>query len=268
MKAKKIVTILLTVIVFLSAAFLGVSAVYRVEEVTLITHNVSAPAETEAARLKEQLEKAYLKRSTILADDTAAKAAVASFSYFRLTGFEKDYPGRLVITATEDIETYAVSRGEKYAVYSAEGTLLSVRESTINRADGKDNLLVFGVESESGVETESGAETENDAETGENFIRSAVFTVLQTLDLSLSGIRGNVWKAELNKPTSRPQDNFLTVFFREGVQAVIYAPDSFPQEKAEALYKTYTDELTQSQRISGKIIVALDCSARYQRNAE
>lgn len=262
MKAKKIVTILLTVIVFLSAAFLGVSAVYRVEEVTLITHNVSAPAETEAARLKEQLEKAYLKRSTILADDTAAKAAVASFSYFRLTGFEKDYPGRLVITATEDIETYAVSRGEKYAVYSAEGTLLSVRESIINRADGKDNLLVFG------VETESGAETENGAETGENFIRSAVFTVLQTLDLSLSGIRGNVWKAELSKPTSRPQDNFLTVFFREGVQAVIYAPDSFPQEKAEALYKTYTYELTQSQRISGKIIIALDCSAHYQRNAE
>lgn len=256
MKAKKIVTILLTVIVFLSAAFLGVSAVYRVEEVTLITHNVSAPAETEAARLKEQLEKAYLKRSTILADDTAAKAAVASFSYFRLTGFEKDYPGRLVITATEDIETYAVSRGEKYAVYSAEGTLLSVRESAINRADGKDNLLVFGVETESG------------AENGENFIRSAVFTVLQTLDLSLSGIRGNVWKAELSKPTSRPQDNFLTVFFREGVQAVIYAPDSFPQEKAEALYKTYTDELTQSQRISGKIIIALDCSAHYQRNAE
>lgn len=256
MKAKKIVTILLTVIVFLSAAFLGVSAVYRVEEVTLITHNVSAPAETEAARLKEQLEKAYLKRSTILADDTAAKAAVASFSYFRLTGFEKDYPGRLVITATEDIETYAVSRGEKYAVYSAEGTLLSVRESTINRADGKDNLLVFGAETESGAENE------------ENFIRSAVFTVLQTLDLSLSGIRGNVWKAELSKPTSRPQDDFLTVFFREGVQAVIYAPDSFPQEKAEALYKTYTYELTQSQRISGKIIVALDCSAHYQRNAE
>ena len=47
MKAKKIVTVLLTAIVFLSAAFLGVSAVYRVEEVTLVTQNVSAPAEQE-----------------------------------------------------------------------------------------------------------------------------------------------------------------------------------------------------------------------------
>ena len=51
MKAKKIITIVLTVIVFFTAAFLGVSAVYRVEEVTLVVENVSSPALEEAAAL-------------------------------------------------------------------------------------------------------------------------------------------------------------------------------------------------------------------------
>lgn len=254
MKAKKTVTILLTAIVFLAAAFLGVSAVYRVEEVTLIAYNISKPAASEAQQLKERLEKAYLKRSTIFADDTAAKEAIAAFSYFRLTGFEKDYPGRLVITATEDIETYAVARGDKYAVYSAEGTLLSVRDSQKNRADGTDNLLVLGVE--------------NDGDTELNFAKTGVFEVLRALDLSLSGIRGNVKKAELSAPTSRPEDSFLTVWFREGVQAVIYAPDSSPQVKAEALYTAYAFELTATQRLSGTIYVALDGTTHYQRNAE
>lgn len=254
MKAKKIVTILLTVIVFLATAFLGVSAVYRVEEVTLIAHNVSAPAAYEAEQLKERLEKAYLKRSTILADDAAAKEAIADFSYFRLTGFEKDYPGRLVITATEDIETYAVARGDKFAVYSAEGTLLSVRESQKNRADGTDNLPVLGVESE--------------GETERNFAETGVFTILRALDLALSGIRGNVIKAELSAPTSRPEDSFLTVWFREGVQAVVYAPDASPQAKAEALYTSYARNLTEAQRLSGTIYVALDGTTHYQRKAE
>ncbi|MGN1052915.1 MAG: hypothetical protein ACI4SH_05950 [Candidatus Scatosoma sp.] len=249
MKAKKIVTVILTAIVFLSAAFLGVSAVYRVEEVTLVTHNVSAPAEQEAAQLKASLEKAYLKRSTILADATAAKEAVAAFSYFRLTGFEKEYPGRLVITATEDNETYAVSRGGKYAVYSAEGTLLSVRETPKNRADGSDNLLVLG------------------AEEAENFAETAVFAFLHALDLSLSGIRGNAVKAELKKPTSRPEDDYLTLSFREGVQAVIYAPGNDPQKKAEALYAEYTSGLSLFQRTTGTIYVSLDGTTHYLRNA-
>ena len=106
MKAKKIITIVLTVIVFFTAAFLGVSAVYRVEEVTLVVKNVSSPALEEAAALRTVLEEAYLKKSTIKADDAAAKSAFENFAYFRLTGFEKDYPGRLVITATEDAEVY------------------------------------------------------------------------------------------------------------------------------------------------------------------
>ena len=51
MRAKKIVTIILTLVVFFTAAFLGVSAVYRIEEVTLVLDHVSMPALEEAAAL-------------------------------------------------------------------------------------------------------------------------------------------------------------------------------------------------------------------------
>ena len=166
MKAKKIITIVLTVIVFFTAAFLGVSAVYRVEEVTLVVKNVSSPALEEAAALRTVLEEAYLKKSTIKADDAAAKSAFENFAYFRLTGFEKDYPGRLVITATEDAEVYAVANGGNYVIYSGDGTKLSVRDSVKNRADGTDNLLVT-------------SQTENLAA---HFETSSVFSFLKTLD--------------------------------------------------------------------------------------
>lgn len=112
--------------IFYGGVFRQVSAVYRVEEVTLVVENVSSPALEEAAALRTVLEEAYLKKSTIKADDAAAKSAFENFAYFRLTGFEKDYPGRLVITATEDAEVYAVANGGNYVIYSGDGTKLSV----------------------------------------------------------------------------------------------------------------------------------------------
>ena len=44
---KKIVTIVLTVLVFLSAVFIGVSNVYRVDGVTVVAKTYSEEAKTE-----------------------------------------------------------------------------------------------------------------------------------------------------------------------------------------------------------------------------
>ena len=245
MKAKKIITIVLTVIVFCTAAFLGVSAVYRVEEVTLIVKNVSSPALQEAEELKAALESAYLKKSTIKADDLAAKSAFENFAYFRLTGFEKDYPGRLVITATEDEETYAVASGENYVIYSGDATRLSVRDSLKNRADGTDNLLVY-----------SSAQN-----LSENFGDTAIFTLLNTLDTLFGGVRGNVVKAELVR---RADLVWVRLYFREGVQAAVYTPDENAQAKANALYECYTNGLTVAERTAGVIVVSREGKAAYQ----
>lgn len=245
MKAKKVVTVVLTLVVFLTAAFLGVSAVYRIEEVTLFVEHVSAPAIEEAAALKEALENAYLKCSTIAADDEAAKAAFEDFSYFRLTGFEKQYPGRLLITATEDAEVYAVQSGDVYEVYSASGTLLSTRQDGKNRADGKDNVFVFGVE---------GA--------GE-FVNTPVFAALSTLDRLLEGVRSNVTEATLQSPTSNKKDDILWLTFREGVRAKIYAPSERAEEKAASLCALYSEGLSVSDRTQGTIYVPDSGEAYY-----
>lgn len=245
MKAKKIVTIVLTVIVFITAAFLGVSAVYRVEEVTLIVQNVSSPALEEAAQLKIVLEEAYLKKSTIKADDLAAKTAFEGFAYFRMTGFEKDYPGRLVITATEDEEAYAVADGDNYAIFSVDGTRLSLRSSLKNRADGKDNLLVT-----------SAAEN-----LSRNFGSTAVFKLLNTLDTLFCGIRANVVKAELVR---HAELEWVRLYFKEGVQAVVYLPEDKAEEKANALYECYTNGLTVAERTAGIVVVSRKAKATYQ----
>ena len=244
MKAKKIITIVLTVIVFFTAAFLGVSAVYRVEEVTLVVENVSSPALEEAEALRTVLEEAYLKKSTIKADDAAAKSAFENFAYFRLTGFEKDYPGRLVITATEDAEVYAVANGGNYVIYSGDGTKLSVRDSVKNRADGTDNLLVT-------------SQTENLAA---HFETSSVFLFLKTLDALFGGIRGNVAKAELVR---RAELEWVRVYFKEGVQAAIYFPEEKAVEKANALYECYTNGLTVAERTAGFVAVSKGAEAIY-----
>lgn len=248
MKAKKIITIVLTVIVFFTAAFLGVSAVYRVEEVTLVVENVSSPALEEAAALRTVLEEAYLKKSTIKADDAAAKSAFENFAYFRLTGFEKDYPGRLVITATEDAEVYAVANGGNYVIYSGDGTKLSVRDSVKNRADGTDNLLVT-------------SQTENLAA---DFETSSVFSFLKTLDALFGGIRGNVTQAELVQPASSEDSAWLRVYFREGVQAAVYVPSAKAEDKAAALYECYTNGLSVAERTTGVIAVSKDAGTVYQ----
>lgn len=245
MKAKKIITIVLTVIIFVTAAFLGVSAVYRVEEVTLIVQNVSSPALEEAAQLKVALEEAYLKKSTIKADDLAAKTAFESFAYFRLTGFEKDYPGRLVITATEDEETYAVAYGENYVIFSGDGTRLSERTLMQNRADGTNNLLV------------SSAAVNLSA----NFGNTAIFRLLNTLDGLFCGIRGNVSKAELVR---RAEWEWVRVYFKEGVQAAVYFPEKNAEAKAKALYESYTNGLTVAERTAGIVVISMDGKASYQ----
>lgn len=251
MKAKKIVTFILTAIVFFTAAFLGVNTVYRIEEVSFVFDRISEQANDEAAEIKSALEQAYLKRNTITAKDEEAKRIISEFSYFRLTAFEKDYPGRIVVSATEDAETYAVSCGATYAIYSADGGLLSVREECVNRADGKDNLTVF--------------DSDGRYDWSETFASSHVFCVLRTLDTRFEGVRANVEKAELSSPTALVSAEVLTIYFREGVKGVIYNPANMAEEKAEALFKTYAENLAVADRALGTIYVSDRADARYER---
>ena len=109
---KKIITIVLTAVLFLSAVVLGINSVYRVTEVALEINFVSEDAKTEAEELKARLLETYDKRSVFEVKQEESDSIFAEFPYFRLTAFKKEFPNRIVVEATEDAEVFAVSAGE------------------------------------------------------------------------------------------------------------------------------------------------------------
>ena len=85
MQKKKIVTVILTAILFLSAALIGVANVYRVDSVVLNAGTVSSAARAEAEALKKELEEAYAGESSIFAGETVAKEIFEKYPYFRMS---------------------------------------------------------------------------------------------------------------------------------------------------------------------------------------
>ena len=59
MRKNNVLVIILTVLIFLSGTLLGVSTVYRVEEVSVDASLVSTAAQAETEELKTRLQEAY-----------------------------------------------------------------------------------------------------------------------------------------------------------------------------------------------------------------
>ena len=73
---KKILTIVLSVVIFLAAAFIGVANVYRVDGVVLDAKTVSEEAKIEAKQMQVELEEAYRGESSLFAKNEAALAVI------------------------------------------------------------------------------------------------------------------------------------------------------------------------------------------------
>lgn len=236
---KKVITIILTVALFIAAAALGIDSVYRVGEVALEINYVSEEAKTEAEALEKELSELYGKQSIFRVKKEDAESVFARFPYFRLTDFKKEYPDKLVVEATEDAEVFAVKSGEKYYVLALDGTILSVRNSPQNRSDGKDNVLIEGVE----ISGERGELCQ-----GEKINRALPF--LKELSARLDGLRSNLVKVEYElKGGSIEQYNLVT---REGVKIQVQKIQEMTSEKAEKVAKTYLG-LEDSERLTGYI---------------
>ena len=92
MKRKTVWTIILTALVFLSGAFLGVSNVYRIDEVCVEASLVSEAAQAEVDDLQARLQSLYESESAFTAKRELAEEVLQDYPYFRITCFEKDYP--------------------------------------------------------------------------------------------------------------------------------------------------------------------------------
>lgn len=252
MKAKKVLVILLTVLIFLSCATLGFATVFRVDSVQVNPSTVSEEAKVEANELQVLLTEAYQSENTVFAREDKAKALVDSFPYFRFTAFKKAYPNRLIVEVVEDAEVYAVKKSEtEYYILNAEGTILGVRDNYRNRADttGKEyNVLLSGF-------TASGNKGEALVGTG-NY--SYLIEACKKANEILEGIRSNVVSAEIQGGAS-PETVVIKLKMREGVSLYLHNPSYQCEEKAEKAIRYYMSQdgqgLTDQQRTRGAVIV-------------
>ncbi len=237
---KKLLTIVLTTLLLLSMGALGLSTVFRVEQVTLIAR-LTPQAEVTAEGLQAELEKAYDKDSIFSVSDKKAEKVISNYSYLRVIGFKKSYPNALTVTVVEDTETYAVESEGGYYVLNAEGIVVAHRAEANNREDGAPNLLVKGLT----VTGKVGGNLSGDSAWG------AMLALCQGVDDALGGIRRNVILAEVYRRT--PQC-FYRLTMAEGVKIYIEEPELLTDKKATLAIEKYLS-LSGEARLTGRIAV-------------
>ena len=246
---KKLIVIILTALVFISSAVLGIATVYRVREVTVIASVVSTEAKEEEQALKARLEEAYNKDSIFFANEGEAEKILEEFPYFQITSFEKDYLNRIVIELTEDAEVYAVEAGDgEYYILSVNGTVLEKRASSQNRLEEKENLIITGLD----VSGEKGKKL-NGGETLE-----AILLFCNQMSETLDGLRNNVVSLCVEKLTQGQDASRQEIQFKiqmvEGVVIYVNLPMERTVDKAIAAANEYM-KLPDNQKIKGELRV-------------
>ena len=247
MHKRNIIAIILTVIIFIAAAMLGISSVYRVSAVTLDVSVISEAAKDEAEELQQKLLERYKDESIFFVEKQEAEEEFAAFPYFRMVSFQKTYPNRLVIQASEDAELFAVDRGNGYYILGSDGTVLGIREDSANRSDGADNIVVTGL-SAFGEKGELLGGDEN---------IPYLLTFCSRASLLLDGLRSNVASIEVMKPTSDAKDVRFCLSMREGVKVYVSTPRNLTEKKASAFVSLYLS-LKSEERLGGRIEVTDD----------
>ena len=240
---KRLWTILLTVFVFLSGTILGISTVYRVDTVTVNVNYVTEVAKEEGATLQNRLEEAYQGVSTLFVKQKTADEILKEYPYFRITDFKKSYPKRIVIDVTENAEVYAIEKtaGEEYYILSADGVVLDIRDTHINRLNGEENVILKGLT----VNVEKGQKPMGD----ECF--ASVLALCQEFSTELNGIRCNVVSVQLIR---RSPKVVLSVTMREGVKVYINNPEQLTKEKTEEALTKYL-ALSDAEKMCGRILL-------------
>lgn len=240
---RKILVIFLTVLLFLSAAVLGVSAVFRVKSVTIEKSTVSEAASIEAEALQQRLEEAYLKDSMLFVDSSEAEEIIKEFPYFRMTGFRREQPNKIVVSISEDAEVYSIAfaDGTGYYQLGADGSVLGVSDAPKNRLDGENNVVFSGFDV-----TFDGAQLVGDA------CYLPIMEFCQELDDLFGGIRRNVKTVDVYNRT--PSKVFVLQMF-ENVKMYVVDPSTLTKEKAMMAVDKYLS-LSDEEKLKGCIVVS------------
>ena len=239
---KKVLTVFLTVVLFLAAVFLGGATVFRVDDVALVATVVSKQAKLETGKLQEEILALYKEESIFSVDETALDNVLKEYPYLRLTGFEKAYPNKIVVTILEEAESYAVQRAEGgFYILGTSGIVLDIRNVNVNRLDQKANVAVNGL-------TVTGKKGET--LTGDDCFAS-MFALCNALDKKLGGIRNNVVSVEV---LARTPETFYTITMREGLKIYVNDPAVMTEQKVEKALNAYM-ALSNAERMTGRLTV-------------
>ena len=236
MRMKRFAVIALTVMLVISAAFIGVANVYRIDNVVLDAKMFSAAAKDEAAEIQLALQEVYVGESLLFAEKTDAEELVKSYPYFRVTKFEKRAPNVICVEVTEDMETFAVQTEHGYYILSQSGTVLSVRDDFNNRVDGEANIVIEGA-----LPSGSVGEVVNGAGFAE------LLKMASVLSERWNGLRGNIERIEFDRVEDGGR---MFLCMREGVKICLVHAHLLTEEKAEKLAQAYLEMLPE-QRLTG-----------------
>ncbi len=252
---KKILTIVLTVLLFLSAVALGISTVFRVDGVTVEATLLSVEAKAQLPQIQQSLEEAYKKKSTFSVDEEKAHALIAEYSYLRVVGFEKSYPNRLTVRIVEESEVYEVCSGEVKYILGREGVVVGIGAAAETTEGAR--VRIEGVQ----VTGEKGGLLSGDDRW------QSVLTFCRELDMLLGGIGRNIVKVEV---LQNVYEDIFRLYTREGVKIYAYNPSVLTKEKASAVVERYLS-LSDGERMVG-MISAIDAegltSAVYKETDE
>ncbi len=236
---KKIVTIVLTVLMFFSAVALGVSTVFRVDSVCVEGTTVTSEAKAQTLEIQEKLTAAYARGGIFSVKKQKAYEIMEEYPDFRITEIKKAYPNQLIFKIAEEAAVYAVESGGKVYVLSAEGVILDVlsaaeaQGSAMTRIKG---LIISGKKGET--------------PTGDDCFASMLL-LCKGMNTSLSGIGRNILSVEVLRRT--PQTVYRAVT-REGVKIYVDAPTALAEEKGAAAIEKYLS-LSDGERMTGRILV-------------
>ncbi len=239
---KKVLTVFLTVILFLAAVFLGGATVFRVDDVALVATVVSTEAKSEADKLQKEILALYEGESIFSVEESDLSKVLTNYPYLRVEGFEKAYPNKIIVTVLEEAESYAVQRAEGgFYILGASGIVLDIRNSNANRLDKKANVALSGL-------TVTGKKGE--PLTGDDCWAS-MFALCNAMDEKLGGIRSNVTSVEV---LTREPETFYAITMREGLKIYINDPAVMTEQKAEKAMDAYM-ALSNEERMTGRLTV-------------
>jgi hypothetical protein len=212
---------------------------------TLDVSVISEAAKEEAEELQAKLLDGYRDESVFSVTETKAEEIFADFPYFRMVSFEKSYPNRLVIAASEDAEVFAVETEEEYYILGSDGTVLGIRSDASNRSDGKANVILVGL---------SATGERGQTLTGDDNI-PALLSMCRILSTLFGGLRSNLVSVEVVDPISSLASVEFHFKMREGVSVTVINPLNQPERKASALASAYLN-MKEEERLGGVLVVA------------